>query len=116
MPDAPSLPGENRLRHRDAIAVSLAETTRRRALRDWRVSLARANRVYRHRTRVPRPHALAASPIANGRGRRLRSCGFGPLHCQRHRRAAADRLIDHAITLGQLEQLIELVLRRVGVN
>ena len=32
------------------------------------------------------------------------------------RRAALDRLIDHAIALGELQQLVELVLRRVGVE
>src|SRR5690242_7617023 len=33
-----------------------------------------------------------------------------------HRRAVADGLVDHAIALGQLEQLIELVGRRVGID
>src|SRR4051812_12288957 len=32
------------------------------------------------------------------------------------RRAALDRLVDHAIPLGQLEQLVELVLGRVGLD
>src|SRR5262245_54200231 len=38
------------------------------------------------------------------------------IHAHLDRRAALDGLIDHAITLGQLEQLVQLVLRRVGVE
>jgi [protein-PII] uridylyltransferase len=39
-----------------------------------------------------------------------------PLHRHRNLRAVLDGLIDHAIALGELQQLIELVLRRVGVD
>jgi hypothetical protein len=39
-----------------------------------------------------------------------------PLHRHVHRRAIPYRLVDHAITLGQLEELIELILRRVGFD
>ena len=42
-----------------------------------------------------------------------RSC---PLQLNFHRWAAADGLINHAITFSQLQQLIELVLRRVGIE
>src|SRR5215472_7185290 len=39
-----------------------------------------------------------------------------PVQRNRNRRAAADGLIDHAIAFGELEQLVELVLWRVGVE
>src|SRR5262245_34999131 len=39
-----------------------------------------------------------------------------PLHLDVDRRPLGDGLVDHAIALGQLEQLIELVLRDVGRN
>src|SRR5438105_15617628 len=43
---------------------------------------------------------------------------FAPLSRKLHldRRAAPERLIDYAIALGELEQLIELVLRRVALE
>ena len=41
---------------------------------------------------------------------------LSPRHRHRDRWAALDGLIDHAIALGQLEQLIELVLRLIGVD
>src|SRR5215469_10692975 len=43
-------------------------------------------------------------------------CWSLPLDPDLHRRAIADRLINDAITLGQLEKLIELVPRRVGIE
>ncbi len=39
-----------------------------------------------------------------------------PLHRHVHRRAIPYRLVDHAITLGQLEKPIELILRGVGFD
>src|SRR5579871_731418 len=39
-----------------------------------------------------------------------------PFQADLDRRAVADGLIDHAIALGELEQLIELVLRRIAVD
>src|SRR5215813_2497324 len=39
-----------------------------------------------------------------------------PLHPDLHRRAIADRLINNAVTLRQLEKLIELVPPRVGIE
>ena len=38
------------------------------------------------------------------------------LHLDVHRRPFGDGLEDHAIALGELEQLVELVLRRVGLD
>jgi hypothetical protein len=38
------------------------------------------------------------------------------LHLQLHRHAAADRLIDHAVTLGEFEQLVELLWWGVGFD
>src|SRR5204863_8573556 len=46
--------------------------------------------------------------------RGMTGCALHPLHLDVHRRALGDGLIDHAIALGELEQLVELVLRRVG--
>src|SRR6478672_6057639 len=39
-----------------------------------------------------------------------------PLHLDIHRRALGDGLIHYAIALGELEQLVELVLRRIGFD
>jgi len=39
-----------------------------------------------------------------------------PRHLHINRRAALDGLVDHAVTLGQFEQLIESVLGCVGVE
>src|SRR4051812_32760786 len=39
-----------------------------------------------------------------------------PFHRHRDLRAVADGLIDHAIALGEFQQQIELVLRRVGLD
>src|SRR4051795_7299674 len=39
-----------------------------------------------------------------------------PLHRHRDLRAVLDGLIDHAIALGELEQQVELVLRRISVD
>src|SRR6266545_7797884 len=38
------------------------------------------------------------------------------IHPHLDRRAALERLVDHAVALGELEQLVELVLRRVGLD
>src|SRR5689334_5433747 len=39
-----------------------------------------------------------------------------PFHRHRYLRAVLDGLVDHAIALGELEQQVELVLRRVGAD
>ena len=39
-----------------------------------------------------------------------------PLHRHRNLRPVLDGLVDHAVTLGELQQQIELVLRGVGVD
>src|SRR6202044_3361067 len=39
-----------------------------------------------------------------------------PFEANLDRRSASDRLIDHAVALGEFEKLIEFVLRRVGVE
>src|SRR3984893_13157372 len=39
-----------------------------------------------------------------------------PLHRDRNLRAVLDGLVDHAIPFGELQEQIELVLRRVGCN
>src|SRR5207248_1848199 len=39
-----------------------------------------------------------------------------PLHRHRDLRAVPDGLIDHAIAFGELEQQVELVLRRIGLD
>ena len=39
-----------------------------------------------------------------------------PLHRHRNFRAVLDGLIDHAIALGEFEQEIEFLLRRVGID
>src|SRR6202166_3396991 len=61
-------------------------------------------------------------PRHSGRAKRMRlSARPGmtenaslPFQADLDRRSAADRLIDDAIALGELEQLVELVLRHVG--
>src|SRR5262245_53539421 len=42
------------------------------------------------------------------------NCASHPLHRHRDFRSVLDGLIDHAIAFRQLEQQIELVLRRIG--
>src|ERR1700738_1682633 len=39
-----------------------------------------------------------------------------PLHGHRNLRAVLDGLVDHAIALGEFQEQIELVLRRVGID
>ena len=61
------------------------------------------------RSRRPRDRvSVGRGSIAAG------STPRGELHLDR--RAALERLVDHAIALGELEQLVELLLRRVGVD
>src|ERR1044071_9809498 len=54
---------------------------------------------------------LLGAPLSRGMTKQL---GSFQLHLDR--RALPDGLIHHAIALGELEQLIELFLRRVGVD
>src|SRR5712691_5480561 len=42
--------------------------------------------------------------------------GSHPLHRHRNLRAVLDGLVDHAIALGEFQEQIELVLRRVGLD
>src|SRR5689334_16753805 len=53
-------------------------------------------------------------PRRMGPGLRRDDNGLHPLHRHRNLRTVPDGLIDHAIALGQLQQEIELVLRRIG--
>ena len=49
-------------------------------------------------------------------GRDDTSVSLTPVHRHRNLRAVLDGLVDHAIALGELQQQIELVLRRVGLD
>src|SRR6185437_3860349 len=52
-------------------------------------------------------------PPRKGEGSPSRS---HPVHRHRNLRAVLDGLVDHAITLGEFQQQIEFLLRRVGVD
>src|SRR5262245_18124189 len=56
-------------------------------------------------------HDLFRKPVPTFRDHALTAL---QLHVDR--RTALERLVDHAVTLGELEQLVELLLRRVGLD
>src|SRR5205085_10261782 len=58
--------------------------------------------------------AQSSAPISKLRQAPLST--LHPLELYRDRRAAPECLIDHAIALGELEQLIKLVLRRLALD
>src|SRR5579863_4669272 len=58
----------------------------------------------------------AATYGSRGSPGRRRTASSHPLHGHRNLRTIPDGLIDHAITLGEFQQKIELVLRRRGID
>src|SRR5215831_12337913 len=62
---------------------------------------------------IPRRHCRPRHDAPEPAGVRQRS---GALELHLDRRTAPERLVDHAIALGELEQRVELVLRRVGLD